>query len=132
VSAIDVAGLVKTFGSGKQSVRALDNLDLSVAESTVMALLGPNGAGKTTTVRILATLLKPDQGTASVLGHDVAQADETVRRLVGLSGQFSAIDENLTGYENPSTSPRPVSTPRAGWSCGGLSGIGSSRVSRCC
>jgi ABC-2 type transport system ATP-binding protein len=100
VSAIDVAGLGKTFGSGKQSVRALDNLDLSVPESTVMALLGPNGAGKTTTVRILATLLQPDDGTARVLGHDVTRDSDTVRRLVGLSGQFSAIDENLTGYEN--------------------------------
>ena len=98
--AIDVAGLGKTFGSGKQSVRALDNLDLSVPERTVTALLGPNGAGKTTTVRVLATLLRPDQGTARVLGHDVTQEPDTVRRLVGLSGQFSAIDENLTGYEN--------------------------------
>jgi ABC-2 type transport system ATP-binding protein len=100
VPAIDVAGLGKTFGSGKQSVRALDNLDLSVPERTVTALLGPNGAGKTTTVRVLATLLRPDQGTARVLGHDVTQEPDTVRRLVGLSGQFSAIDENLTGYEN--------------------------------
>jgi ABC-2 type transport system ATP-binding protein len=100
VPAIDVAGLGKTFGSGKQSVRALDNLDLSVPESTVTALLGPNGAGKTTTVRILATLLQPDDGSAQVLGHDVTRDADTVRRLVGLSGQFSAIDENLTGYEN--------------------------------
>lgn len=100
VPAIDIAGLGKTFGSGKQSVRALDNLDLSVPESTVTALLGPNGAGKTTTVRVLATLLQPDQGVARVLDHDVTQEPDTVRRLVGLSGQFSAIDENLTGYEN--------------------------------
>jgi ABC-2 type transport system ATP-binding protein len=100
VSAIEIAGLGKTFGSGKQSVRALDNLDLAVPESTVTALLGPNGAGKTTTVRVLATLLRPDDGTARVLGHDVTQEADTVRRLVGLSGQFSAIDENLTGREN--------------------------------
>jgi ABC-2 type transport system ATP-binding protein len=100
VPAIEIAGLGKTFGSGKQSVQALDQLDLSVPESTVTALLGPNGAGKTTTVRILATLLQPDQGAARVLGHDVTQEPDTVRRLVGLSGQFSAIDDNLTGAEN--------------------------------
>ncbi|HYJ70452.1 MAG TPA: ATP-binding cassette domain-containing protein [Nocardioidaceae bacterium] len=100
MSAIEIAGLGKTFGSGKQSVHALDHLDLSVPESTVTALLGPNGAGKTTTVRILATLLQPDQGSARVLDHDVAQEPDTVRRLIGLSGQFSAIDENLTGREN--------------------------------
>jgi ABC-2 type transport system ATP-binding protein len=66
----------------------------------VLGLLGPNGAGKTTTVRVLATLLRPDRGTASVLGHDVVSEADTVRRRIGLSGQFSAIDENLTGYEN--------------------------------
>jgi ABC-2 type transport system ATP-binding protein len=100
MAAIEAVGLTKTFGTGKQPVRALAGLDLSVPEGTVLGLLGPNGAGKTTTVRVLTTLLAPDEGRATVLGHDVVAEPATVRGLIGLSGQFSAIDENLTGAEN--------------------------------
>src|SRR3981189_1152337 len=94
--AIVAGGVVKTYGS----VRALDHLDLRVAEGTVLGLLGPNGAGKTTCVRILTTLLKPDSGRVSVGGIDVLARPQDVRRIIGLSGQNAAIDEQLTGYEN--------------------------------
>ena len=96
-AAIVAEGLVKTFGS---DVRALDGVDLSVREGTVLGLLGPNGAGKTTTVRILSTLLQPDSGRAEVGGIDVLQRPDAVRRIMGLSGQYAALDENLTGREN--------------------------------
>ena len=79
---------------------ALDGVDLEVAEGTVLALLGPNGAGKTTLVRVLATLLRPDAGRAEVLGHDVVAEAPRVRELIGLTGQFAAVDELLTGREN--------------------------------
>lgn len=94
--AIYAEGLVKTFGD----VRALDGVDLDVPEGTVLGLLGPNGAGKTTTVRCLTTLLRPDRGTAVVAGIDVLKHPDAVRRSVGLSGQFAAVDEYLTGREN--------------------------------
>jgi ABC-2 type transport system ATP-binding protein len=81
-------------------VRALDGVDLAVAEGTVLGLLGPNGAGKTTTVRILATLLRPDAGHATVAGFDVVRQAQQLRTLIGLSGQYAAVDENLTGREN--------------------------------
>ncbi|MDQ4085170.1 MAG: ATP-binding cassette domain-containing protein [Actinomycetota bacterium] len=100
MAAVEVRGLTKTFGSGDKGVRALDGLDLQVPEGTVLGLLGPNGAGKTTTVRVLTTLLPPDAGEARVLGHDVTREPGLVRRLIGLSGQYSAVDENLTGREN--------------------------------
>jgi ABC-2 type transport system ATP-binding protein len=100
MAAVEVRGLTKTFGSGDKAVRALERLDLEVPEGTVLGLLGPNGAGKTTTVRVLTTLLLPDAGEARVLGHDVTQEPRLVRRLIGLSGQYSAVDENLTGREN--------------------------------
>jgi ABC-2 type transport system ATP-binding protein len=100
VHAIEASGLAKTFGAGKKAVRALDGLDLSVPEGTVLGLLGPNGAGKTTAVRVLTTLLPADSGTATVLGYDVAQQPDEVRRQIGLSGQYAAVDENLTGREN--------------------------------
>nr|AJD20024.1 ABC transporter [uncultured bacterium] len=94
--AIRAEGLVKTFGD----VRALDGLDLAAAEGTALGVLGPNGAGKTTAVRILTTLLRPDAGRVTVAGLDaVRQADE-VRRLIGLSGQYAAVDEFLTAREN--------------------------------
>jgi ABC-2 type transport system ATP-binding protein len=93
---ITATGLVKRYGE----VSALAGLDLAVPEGTVLGLLGPNGAGKTTAVSILTTLLAPDEGTALVAGSDVrTQADE-VRRRIGLSGQFAAVDEHLTGFEN--------------------------------
>ncbi|MGX7823637.1 ATP-binding cassette domain-containing protein [Actinokineospora sp. 24-640] len=94
--AVRAEGLVKTFGS----TRALDGVDLEIPTGTVLGLLGPNGAGKTTTVRILTTLLKPDAGRAFVAGHDVAADPQAVRRSIGLSGQYAAVDENLTGTEN--------------------------------
>ncbi|QNP64972.1 ATP-binding cassette domain-containing protein [Streptomyces genisteinicus] len=94
--AIHAEGLVKTFGD----VRALDGVDLDVPEGTVLGLLGPNGAGKTTTVRVLTTLLQPDSGSASVAGIDVLKHPNEVRRSIGLSGQFAAVDEYLTGREN--------------------------------
>jgi ABC-2 type transport system ATP-binding protein len=95
-AAIVVEGLEKRFGS----VVALDGVDFSVPTGTVLGLLGPNGAGKTTTVRILTTVLAPDAGRAEVLGVDVARHPQTVRELIGLAGQFAAVDENLTGREN--------------------------------
>ncbi|MFF9338619.1 ATP-binding cassette domain-containing protein [Streptomyces sp. NPDC014773] len=94
--AIHAEGLVKTFGD----VTALDGVDLDVPEGTVLGLLGPNGAGKTTTVRVLTTLLRPDSGTATVAGVDVLKHPNEVRRSIGLSGQFAAVDEYLTGREN--------------------------------
>ena len=90
--------LVKTYNKG--SVRALDNLNLDVEEGTVLGVLGPNGAGKTTTVRILSTLLRPDSGRATVAGIDVIKNPEKVREVIGLSGQYAAVDEILTGYDN--------------------------------
>ncbi|MFF9912023.1 ATP-binding cassette domain-containing protein [Streptomyces sp. NPDC013457] len=94
--AIYAEGLVKTFGD----VRALDGVDLDVPEGTVLGLLGPNGAGKTTAVRVLTTLLQPDSGKALVAGIDVLKHPNEVRRSIGLSGQFAAVDEYLTGREN--------------------------------
>ena len=90
--------LVKTYDKGK--VRALDNLSLDVEEGTVLGVLGPNGAGKTTTVRILSTLLRPDSGRAMVAGIDVIKHPDKVREVIGLSGQYAAVDEILTGYDN--------------------------------
>jgi len=98
--AIVAEDLTKIYKSRSGEVRALDGLDLEVAEGGVLALLGPNGAGKTTTVRILATLLRPDGGRASVLGYDVVRDAQRLRRRIGLSGQYAAVDENLTGREN--------------------------------
>ncbi len=97
---IEAEGLVKVYRSRRGQVRALDGVDLEVREGTVLGLLGPNGAGKTTTVRILATLLRADGGTARIAGLDVARDSQAVRRLIGLSGQYAAVDENLTGREN--------------------------------
>jgi ABC-2 type transport system ATP-binding protein len=93
---IRAEGLVKVYGK----VRALDGLDLRVPEATVLALLGPNGAGKTTAVRVLTTLLKADGGTAEVAGLDVRRQAAAVRAKIGLSGQYAAVDEYLTGFEN--------------------------------
>jgi ABC-2 type transport system ATP-binding protein len=100
MNAVVAEGLVKIYRSRTSEVRALDGLDLTVGEGTVLGLLGPNGAGKTTTVRILATLLRPDAGRATVAGLDVVRQAQQIRRLIGLSGQYAAVDENLTGREN--------------------------------
>ncbi len=97
---IEAQGLVKRYSSRSGEVRALDGLDLAVPEGTVLGLLGPNGAGKTTAVRILTTLLTADEGTARVAGVDVAGDPDGVRRKIGLSGQYAAVDEYLTGFEN--------------------------------
>ena len=96
---IEAEQLEKTF-KGKLEVRALDGVSFSVAEGTVFGLLGPNGSGKTTAVRILTTILKADGGRARVLGNDVAKKASLVRSLIGLAGQYAAVDENLTGREN--------------------------------
>ena len=93
---ITARGLVKTYGD----VVALDGLDLTVPEGTILGLLGPNGAGKTTAVSILTTLLQPDAGTATVAGADVAASPGEVRKRIGLSGQYAAVDEHLIGFEN--------------------------------
>lgn len=94
--AIEAAGLKKAFGPTK----AVDGVNLEVPVGSVYGVLGPNGAGKTTTIRILATLLRPDHGTASVLGHDVVKEAKEVRRLVSLTGQFASVDADMTGNEN--------------------------------
>src|SRR4029079_9988076 len=94
--AIIVEGLEKSYGS----VKALCGVDFSARTGTVLGLLGPNGAGKTTAVRILATLLQPDGGTAPVAGLDVVKEAAALRAKIGLAGQYAAVDENLTGFEN--------------------------------
>ena len=91
--------LVKTYGADHE-VRALDGLSLTVEEGTVLSLLGPNGSGKTTTVRVLTTLLRPDSGRATVAGIDVLRNPQQVREIIGLSGQYAAVDETLTGWDN--------------------------------
>src|SRR5438270_8660447 len=94
--AVRVEGVVKRFGE----TTALAGVDLVVPEGVVFGLLGPNGAGKTTLVRVLATLVAPDAGRAEVFGHDVVADPPAVRELLGLTGQFAAVDEILTGREN--------------------------------
>jgi ABC-2 type transport system ATP-binding protein len=94
--AIEAEGLVKIFGR----TRALDGIDLQVGAGTILGMLGPNGAGKTTTVRVLTTLLRPDLGTARVAGYDVRTEAAQVRREIGLTGQYAALDESLTGRAN--------------------------------
>jgi ABC-2 type transport system ATP-binding protein len=95
-NAIETSGLTKSFGE----THALNGVDLQIRKGTVYGLLGPNGAGKTTTIRILATLLRPDAGSARVLGHDVVREARTVREKVSLTGQYASVDEDLTGNEN--------------------------------
>jgi ABC-2 type transport system ATP-binding protein len=94
--AIEAGGLVKVYGS----TRALDGLDLQVEAGSILGMLGPNGAGKTTTVRVLSTLLRPDRGVARVAGFDVVAEAGQVRRRIGLTGQYAALDESLTGRSN--------------------------------
>lgn len=94
--AIEAHGLVKRYGT----TTALAGIDLEVEQGRVLGVLGPNGAGKTTAVRILATLLRPDDGTAKVAGHDVVREPKAVRRLIGLTGQYASVDEDLTGLQN--------------------------------
>ncbi|GAA4911133.1 ABC-2 type transport system ATP-binding protein [Stackebrandtia albiflava] len=94
--AIEATGLVKTFGDN----RAVDGIDLAVPAGTVYGVLGPNGAGKTTAVKMLATLLRPDGGTATVFGHDIVGEADKVRGKVSMTGQYASVDEDLTGAEN--------------------------------
>jgi ABC-2 type transport system ATP-binding protein len=94
--AIEATGLVKSFGE----TRAVDGVDLAVRSGSVYGVLGPNGAGKTTTIRMLATLIRPDAGSARVLGHDIVSEAEKVRSVVSLTGQLASVDEDLTGREN--------------------------------
>src|ERR671916_360274 len=98
--AVEAIGLVKHFSTGKKVTKAVDGVDLTISEGSVFGVLGPNGAGKTTAVRMLATLLRPDAGTARVLGHDVVHDADKVRSVVGLTGQYASVDEDLTGTEN--------------------------------
>ena len=95
-NAIETTGLMKSFGK----TRALAGVDLAIREGTVYGLLGPNSAGKTTFIRILATLLRPEGGIATVLGHDVVRDPKVVRQKVSLTGQYASVDEDLTGHEN--------------------------------
>ena len=97
---IEASGLTKTYTSKSGPVHALAGLDLTVPRGTVKALLGPNGAGKTTVVKMLTTLIRPDAGTAVIDGIDVVRHPKSVRRIIGVSGQYAAVDENLTGFEN--------------------------------
>ncbi|ROQ37568.1 ABC-2 type transport system ATP-binding protein [Frondihabitans sp. PhB188] len=97
---IEARGLTKRYKSKSGPVHALDGLDLSVPRGTVKALLGPNGAGKTTTVKVLTTLTRPDEGSATIAGIDVLADPRATRRVIGVSGQYAAVDENLTGFEN--------------------------------
>ena len=107
--AIEAAGLVKRFGK----TLAVDEVDLAVTPGTVLGLLGPNGAGKTTVVRMLATLLRPDAGHARVCGADIVRQADRVRELIGLTGQYAAVDEDLTGFENLLLIGRLLEIPKA-------------------
>lgn len=108
--AIRAEGLVKHYGETK----ALDGVDLEVPEGKVVGVLGPNGAGKTTAVRVLATLLRPDSGHATVHGHDVLKDPRAVRSLIGLTGQYASVDEDLSGTENLVLLARLLDFSRAG------------------
>ncbi|HYI60410.1 MAG TPA: ATP-binding cassette domain-containing protein, partial [Acidimicrobiales bacterium] len=108
--AIEARGLVKTFGE----TRAVDGLDLVVPTGGVYGVLGPNGAGKTTTIRMLATLIPPDAGSARVLGHDIRTEGDAVRGEVSLTGQLASVDEELTGRENLVLLGRLLGLTRAG------------------
>ena len=94
--AVEAEGLVKVFGDN----RAVDGVGLNVKAGTIYGVLGPNGAGKTTTIRMLATLLRPDSGTARIFGHDVVKESQIVRQLIGVTGQYASVDESLSAYEN--------------------------------
>ena len=96
VQAVEAQGLIKDFGDN----RAVDHVDLSVQTGSVYGVLGPNGAGKTTTIRMLATLLRPDGGSATVFGHDVVREAHIVRQLIGVTGQYASVDETLSAREN--------------------------------
>ncbi|GLX66522.1 ATP-binding cassette domain-containing protein [Paenibacillus glycanilyticus] len=94
--AVEANGLVKVFGDN----RAVDGVDLNVKAGSIYGVLGPNGAGKTTTIRMLATLLRPDAGSARIFGHDVSKESQIVRQLIGVTGQYASVDESLSATEN--------------------------------
>lgn len=94
--AVEASGLIKTFGDN----RAVDGVDLQVPTGSIYGVLGPNGAGKTTTIRMLATLLRPDAGSARIFGYDVAKDPQIVRQLIGVTGQYASVDESLSATEN--------------------------------
>lgn len=100
VAFIEAHNLVKTYSAGKSVIRALDGLSLDVEQGKILGLLGPNGAGKTTTVKVLTTLIRPDSGRAIIDGVDVLAHPDRIRRMIGVSGQYAAVDENLTAVEN--------------------------------
>lgn len=100
VAFIEAHDLVKTYSAGKSVIRALDGLSLDVEQGKILGLLGPNGAGKTTTVKVLTTLIRPDSGRAIIDGVDVLAHPDRIRRMIGVSGQYAAVDENLTAVEN--------------------------------
>src|SRR3954449_10422233 len=106
--AILAEGLKKYYGK----VKALDGVDLTVPAGTILGLLGPNGAGKTTAVRILTTLMTPDGGRAEVAGYDVVRDAQALRSVIGLAGQYAAVDENLSGRENLEMVGRLYHMPR--------------------
>ena len=108
--AIEAEGLVKSFGETK----AVDGVDLSVRTGSVYGVLGPNGAGKTTAIRMLATLLRPDSGSARVLGYDIVSEADAVRSVVSLTGQLASVDEDLTGEENLTLLGRLLGFRRSG------------------
>ncbi len=108
-NAIEATGLVKRFGK----TTALAGVDLAARPGRVLGMLGPNGAGKTTAVRILATLLRPDAGQATVCGYDVLRDAHRVRQLIGLTGQYAAVDEGLSGTNNLIMIGRLLALPRA-------------------
>jgi ABC-2 type transport system ATP-binding protein len=108
--AVEATGLVKTFGT----TRAVDGIDLRIPPGSVYGFLGPNGAGKTTTIRILATLLRPDAGTARVFGHDVVRHAAAVRERISLTGQYASLDDGLTARENLALLGRLHGHSRAG------------------
>ena len=106
--AIHARGLAKSFGE----VRAVDGIDLDVPRGMIFAILGPNGAGKTTLMRMLATLARPDAGTASVMGHDLVEAPQRVRAEIAMTGQFASLDEDLTGPREPGDAGAAVGISR--------------------
>jgi len=94
--AVEARGLVKAFGR----TRAVDGVDLGVRSGTIFGVLGPNGAGKTTTIRMLATLLRPDAGTARIFGYDAVKEPHIVRQLIGVTGQYASVDDSMSAVEN--------------------------------